>query len=149
MSLVKSDYFKKYLFIIGGALSILPIGLYYLYRYLNKRKSNINVVDDTISLDISKEIKESSQSKEKKQSEHNLHVDSAMANDIKPNISEKTIQNILKTISENVLNTIIMTYDVLREDYDRATEKFKAEKVTLQDLNANKFKAASKYKYKF
>ena len=147
MSLIKSDYFKKYFFIIGGALSILPISFYYLYRYFNKRKSNIDLVDETISSDISQDLKENSKSKEKQQSEQDIHVTSAMANEIKPNITEKTILNILKTISENVLNTIIMTYDVLREDYDRATEKFKAEKVTLQDLNANKFKAASKYKF--
>lgn len=148
MSLVQGNFFKKYILIIGGTFAILPFGFYFLYRYIKKRQSKVDQLEDTISLDTSKASinindKKTQNNQTYKEQDANTEISPEILNEIKPNVEEKKIQNILIKISENVLNTIIMTYDVLREDYDRATQKFKADKVTLQDLNANKFKAGS------
>jgi hypothetical protein len=144
MSLSFENILKNKVYIIGSVLAILPIGAYYLYRSLRRKQTVIDTVEETLPLNTSQHTNTKLESKEQQPSRSQPEITAEMAEEIKPNINEKTITSILKRISENVLNTIVMTYDLLNEDYDKATQKFKAEKITLQDMNANKFKAGSK-----
>lgn len=148
MSSSLDNFLKKNMYILGCLIAVVPISVFYLYRSIRKKRLPIDTLDETLRLNSSQTSNTKTiPSTAQKASDIQPEIAPEMAEDIKPSIDEKKILSILKRISENVLNTIVMTYDLLNEDYDKATQKFKAEKITLQDLNANKFKAGSNLFY--
>jgi hypothetical protein len=129
-----NNILKKYFLIGAGVFSFGSVGFYFIYQHLKRRlgKKSISNRD--------RPQNNNSYTSNYPTSEYsNNSADTSSL--IAPNIDERTLLKCLTQLSENVLHSIVMSYDILREDYDREAKSFR--NIRYKDFTVELFKAGS------